>query len=348
MPRPSEECILWLMPRTDSRVTGIVIAVASAVVVVTVAVVALPRVDGSTGPAVAHTPTGALTTSAPPSPTPTPTTTLPARQAGWRTETYRDLEIQVPSSWGIGTLGDPCDADDGLGTPMVERPFGVDDLMLCEKRGSGYGALFAGDSIADFSSSFEPGVLVRVVDNEPLGPGSPDFPTGSWAGYQRSTSGDDVVFIAASDKTVARQVLDSARTVTRADRNGCAVRLDGAAPAVEEETVAVCTYEEGGALALSELISGDAAAAVAAALDAAPTDDRPLGCAARPEPVESVLLREPRRESRVVYASSCAQANAVVLGDERRRLTPEVLYWALSPGPGRVFDGDVELPDQFR
>ncbi len=273
---------------------------------------------------------------------------MPTSESGWRAESYHGLEVEVPSSWGYGSMGAWCVDTSEPGPEVVDRPVAIDLTILCNDPGSGYGVIFFDAGTTNFDPAYESGVLVQTVGAPGEETGMLDNPIGSWVGYRSDEAGAVLVVVVARDKSVARRVLDSARTVTDVDSNGCAVRRDGPAPAVERRTVAVCSYDEDGRLTQSELITGKAAAAVSAAVDATPVDDRPVGCAARPGRASSVLLREPEREAQVGYESSCRRAHGVLIGDERRRLTAEVLYWALSPGNRRGSTDDVPMPDQPR
>lgn len=312
--------------RSRTRTVGLVAAVALAVAAVPVAV-GLGGGDDSETPAVVDTAT--------PSPT-----------DGWRTETYRDLELQVPSSWGYGNLSTWCLNGTGVpGDPVVERPGGVTPAIGCGEPENGYGAQFFSTALFDpvegdlskaWEYGWEPG-QVKV------------YPRDAWLGVVMA--GDYAVRVVAPDQATAQEVLDSVHTVVGADGNGCSVRQDDTGPEVAPGTVAVCRYDAERLLEQSELLTGGDAEAAAAAVQAAPSGSQHGGgpCPATPvEPYGAVLLRETDRDVTVVFGSSCALDNGVSSGAERRRLTADVLYWSLSPGWSGGFSGTVPVPEHFR
>ena len=64
--------------------------------------------------------------------------------AGWRTESYRNVTLQVPDSWGYGALDQWCvGADGGPGTPVVQLPFGAQTQVGCSFPSIGYGLQFS-------------------------------------------------------------------------------------------------------------------------------------------------------------------------------------------------------------
>ena len=102
----------------------------------------------------------------------------------------------------------------------------------------------------------------------------------------------------------------------------------------------VCRYDAAGLLEQSELLTGPDLTAAELALWAAPaataTDcDSP--------PAQTIRLASVAEDARIDL--SCG---TLVVHGEARRLTKDVLYWALSPGwSGSVPDG-VSLPSELR
>lgn len=317
--------------RGRARTVGVVAAVVVAVAATPVAF-SLGDGDGSTAPGVVDTPSS----------TPTSATAEP----GWRTESFRDLEAQVPSSWRYGNLSTWClDGRSEPGRPVVERPGGAVPAIGCGQPAEGYGVQFfstalfdpvGGDLTDPWRYGWEPG-QVRL------------YPRDSWLAIACATC-DYAVRVVAPDEETARAVIESVRTVDGADGTGCAVRRGGDAPPVGTGTVAVCRYDADGWLQQAELLTGDDAAAATGAVEAAPADlARGPGPCDRPaEPFGEVLLREPGRDVSVVFESSCVHDNGVRFDGEGHELTRDVLYWAISPGWSGGTYGDVPLPDRLR
>jgi hypothetical protein len=69
-----------------------------------------------------------------------------------RTESWRDLQVTVPASWGHGTLAEWCsNGTTEPGEPVVERAGGMRDMTLCTEPANGYGVMFFDGSAADLA-----------------------------------------------------------------------------------------------------------------------------------------------------------------------------------------------------
>ncbi|MCW2766608.1 MAG: hypothetical protein JWO11_2567 [Nocardioides sp.] len=320
------------LARTRRRTTIVVSVVAVlAVVAVPVGVLALrDSGDALSGPGIAKDPTGSTASDAP---------------TRWRTETWRDLEIEVPASWGYGTLSTWClNGKRGPGNPVVERPGGAVRSIGCGNPSSGYGVNFFDSSTSGFIQ--QPGAVEQVAG------ASQDSPDGAWTGYAISTSGDTAILVVAPTQAMARRILDSAHRVEGVDTNGCAPAAADAPDSGAADSVSVCRYTAAGLLEQSERLTGPDASDAVAALEAAPEtgDSRlcpaPLGGAE--EPSEYALLLAGDEQYTVQWTGSACPNWGVFWGDTRRALTADVMYWALSPGWSGVVDGDVPLPPDLR
>lgn len=129
--------------------------------------------------------------------------------SGWRTESFRDLEVKVPPSWGHGTLSAWCvNGRTEPGTPVVERPDTAARSIRCAQPEEGYGVQFfstaavhlvAGDLTKPWRYGWEPG-QVKV------------YPRDSWLAIACATC-EYAVRVVAPDRETAQRVIDSVRTV---------------------------------------------------------------------------------------------------------------------------------------
>ena len=250
--------------------------------------------------------------------------------AGWRTETWRDLSVRVPPEWGYGSGRGWCAHGRELGDArQVSRPAGVVPAIVCTPS-YGYGVHFQRPSVGELPPGTEGAVQqYRGVR----------YPDRSWIGY--ASTQQAAVWVVADDRTTARLVLDSATPVGEADAHGCATRLEMAAPSTSDR-MSVCRYSPDGWLAQSELLSAADSRTAGAAVRSAPRDDRPdLLCG--DTTTETVRLVGDDLDATIVLG-----CEAVLRSDGKRRLTEEVLHWALSPGWSGAVSRDVPLPDRLR
>ena len=239
----------------------------------------------------------------------------------WRTESFRDLTLQVPADWGHHGGPDWCA---GSGEPAVTRGEGFLTTVDCEPR------LTYGVQFRDVSASAHPrpkGVPADAV-LDVVGTGS----TSAW--------------IVAESEEQLEQIRASAHEIDGLDANGCPPTVDPDGDSAGAR-VSVCRYDSG-ELEQSELLSVEDSASAQAAVAEAPVDDGGyVTCPeySRRQPV--VTLRSSGFSASVLPSSRCILATRFLDGDGVRLVTEEVLYWALSPGwQGR--DSALPIPDPRR
>jgi len=299
---------------------------------------------------------------------------LPQPDEGWRYESYRDIVVQVPASWGYGWApGTDWCADRG------DRPAPFPTEPFVDLRGANSGTL---------------SILCHPTPDEiPLGLEAPerlwtthlslgwpagDVPDGvtEHGGWTRiiSTVGHARFTVLADQEHLetARQIVDSARVV-EADHNGCAAASpiqDGLFPRPQPafdlvsvgsvDEIAVCQYDVRGpsgqpGLLASRLMSGDAANAELGALQYTSLGSGPnspdtcLPAEARDTAI--VLRLDPFTEPRdiYVYYDACVN-NGFDDGTNLRQLTEEncarlwgerVVHWSGSSVPYQRCDPDL-------
>jgi hypothetical protein len=244
-------------------------------------------------------------------PTPLPST---------RVETWRDVSVTVPASWGHGNLDDWCSGEQGR-PPVVERPDAVSIDILCTPM-YGYGVQFSEAPASGFEA-FSPGTV-----NESVGE---DYPDGSWQGWDQA--GTTRVLVVAPTRAEAEQVLGSFAEVTGTDANGCVPRDSNDEPAVPPTgLLRLCHYGPDGWLVQSEILRGDDAREAVTALAAMPT-----GTADCTEPAESAVTVTGADLSGAVLVGPCPSA---IWNGTSHIVTANALHWVLSPGwTGQVPDG---------
>jgi hypothetical protein len=263
---------------------------------------------------------------------PSPTVSTAPQAPDSRVESWRDLQVTVPSPWGHGFLDDWCGDGGDLGRPVVERPGGASIDILCDP-GLGYGVQFL--DAADFDFPKRPG---EVWEYTPASVAV--YPTGAWLGYEQA--GDNVVRVVAPTRAGAEQVLGSFVHTTSVDANGCSPRATDRGPAVADGLVRLCRYDIEDQLEQSEMLTGKDAADALAALESAPP---------RGDRVCTMALAGP-----IVHVTSADAEGRVTLDacqgfswdGADHDLTADVLYWVLSPGWSGGVQGDVPMPDKFR
>lgn len=301
--------------RRRARVAGVAAAVALAVVVpLGVVTWAGSGDDGTDDPQVAD-----------------PAPDRPSLEEGFRWESWHGVTVQVPDSWDYGSLSDWC-ADGGkVGTPRVQRPGTVANSIACTP-GSTYGLTF---QEIDNNDDFEWPVVTQTGDGWP----DPNFVGGRGIGGV-------LVMVATPDAELAHRVLDSMRRISATgDPNGCPARLTPGEATPPEGGLSVCRYDETWALDQSEVLFGQDAGEAVQALQAAPS---PFGCADTSQgsqPHQVIVMEGPGVTARVDLVAGCPR---VEVDGDVRELTPDVVYWALSPGWTGSVDGDVPLPEELR
>jgi hypothetical protein len=308
------------------------------VAAVVLAAVAVPVAIGLTRGGSDRAPT-------PPIATETPGVVVPA---GWRIETWRDLEIQVPESWEYGALGAWClgEPERTGGPGIVERPGGIVPAIGCMPPANGYGVQFWTPS-----SQLDEAFVAGTVSHYSALPAQESYPDGAWLA---ASSGDAHarITVVAPDRETAERILASARPVDGLDGNGCAPREDAmvAVSAPGGIFFAVCRYGADGWLQQSErLSSADSARALQALTSAPVATDTKLCTGDRidTEDVELVLFSGEGRVIRVSWGG-CPRDAGIFEGGKHWALTEDVMYWALSPGFSGGFGRDIPLPDRLR
>jgi hypothetical protein len=205
--------------RTRRRTTVAAVAVV-ALVGAAAAVPAAMVLGGSDGNApVAQDPRGQEASPAPP---------------GWRAESWRDLEVHVPDSWGEGSMATWClDSPAVPEGPLVDRQEGFVAAIDCSPS-LGQGMRFLDPAVEEATSS-EP---VEVPD------GSERYPAGSWVGsFVGEHAGVEVV---APSRALAHEVLGSVREVQVVDSRGCVAGIyantDFRGPDPVDGPLTVCRY----------------------------------------------------------------------------------------------------------
>ena len=321
-------------------------AAALVAVAVPAAVVGLLAATGgdADGPRRGPTP-GVPTSPAPPPPTATgpeqPEAGPDPRPEGFRWETWHRLQVAVPDEWGYSSPRS-CDPSSRADAPaFVERPGGREPGLGCGPSSGGYGVRFSDASA--FDARPRPGDAEGRVDADDAS----RFPVGSWVGYRQR--GFDAVRVVARSRAELRAILGSLRAVAFQDVHGCSVATAQTAPSTGEG-VSVCRYDGQGLLAQAERLDGSRALGALAALDEAPVLEQP-SCGASSAAARSdgrVLLRYGSTRVVIDLTGPDCRHGAREVGGPRRRLTPELLYWALSPGWSGPAAAGVPVPDPLR
>ena len=265
-----------------------------------------------------------------------PTSTTEVVESGQgRVESWRDISVTVPDSWGHGSLDDWC-ADDGkVGEPVVERPGGASVDILCDPQ-LGYGVQF-GDGAA-FDAAEPPGRVWRYGPVEDFDVVM--YPDGAWLGYQRTNGA--LVQVSARTRAEAVAILASFVRNASADANGCTAHAAHTGPSVAEGSVRLCRYGIDDWLEQSEVLTGQDAADAVEAVTSAP---------AKADRMCTMALTGPRIRVTTADAEGWVTLDAChgfawVDGDHD--LTADVLYWVLSPGWTGGVEGDVPMPEKLR
>ena len=132
----------------------------------------------------------------------------PDVRGGYHFESWHDVTIEVPDTWVYGALNQWC-ANDGLpDEPILERPGGVQTLMLCTPA-SGYGVRFQD---IDNTDDFQWPLVKQSGDT---------WPADAYVGARGL--GGVLVEVALPDLALAQEILDSAQHNESLDPNGCPV-----------------------------------------------------------------------------------------------------------------------------
>ncbi len=135
------------------------------------------------------------------------------------------------------------------------------------------------------------------------------------------------------------------RSVREGDPNGCRSRYTPDAANPPEGALSICRYDDTWALEQSEALVGEDAGAAERALQAAPEPGECSDTSKGSQPHQVIVLQAAGVSATVDLVDGCPR---VTVDGQVRELTPDVLYWALSPGwSGSVPDG-VSLPSELR
>ena len=253
----------------------------------------------------------------------------PNLSTGYHWESWHGVTVQVPNTWEYGSLSDWC-AGGGDLVPRIQRPGTVASSILCEPA-STYGLTF---QEIDNRDDFEWPVVSQT------GGGWPEENVVGGRGI-----GGVLVMVAARESTVASYVLDSMRAIgPEGDPNGCQARYTPGSENPPEGALSVCRYDENGQLEQSEALVGEGAGDAVRALQAAPEPGTCRDTSQGSQPHQVVVLGSAGISAKVDLVAGCPR---VSVDGQVRELTPDVLYWALSPG----WSGDgtnLPLPPELR
>lgn len=253
---------------------------------------------------------------------------------GYHWESWHGVTLQVPNTWGYGNPAAWCANGGDLDTPLVWRPEGATESIGCDP-GFGYGLVFQQLEDDSGDDDFEWPVVHQT------GGGWPE------ENVVGGRAVDGVLATVTTRKsTVATYILDSMRAIgPEGDPNGCAATRDAPPAAVPDGGMSVCRYDETGLLQQSELLAADDTEAATSALDGTSLYADDLGCHQPRGGMPAVIMRSGDVDVVVELAGSCPVVRG--LGGPPRAVSPDVLYWALSPG----WSGDgtnLSLPPELR
>lgn len=268
----------------------------------------------------------------------------PALAEGWRVETWRDLTLQVPDSWGYGSLDQWCVSNGGAGPEglgSVQRPEGVQTLVLCGPL-IGYGVKFFDPAVDPPDlPGLEAGEVTRF---EPTNTSEAVlYPPGAWLGF--TVTDHAGALVVAEDRATAQRILDTAAHVD-VDPNGCATQAgspDTGAGSMEPR-LSICRYGGDGWLQQSERLSAADTATALSEIGHGRLVNDATGCAGT-EDTQIVL----GGQFVVTLTDQCREGNLIALSGTLHELTGRDLYWALSPGWSGAWNGRwVPMPQHLR
>jgi hypothetical protein len=248
---------------------------------------------------------------------------------GWRWESYRKVELQVPATWGYGVdLSQWCVGyrREAKRLPFVGRP-GVSTMAYCPE-------VPDLDRRVPYVSFDEDRAGLRSVDH-------------GWVWEARSIAGT-VVTVFSDDPGLRARIFASAREITGTDVNGCAPNHPAAADPTtrprsegglgtvgDVKSVAVCGYELRTAgtepLFTGRTFTGTAATGLVDAIRSAPAGSGPNNppdtCVPEDlgERVYVVVVHGSQHDQEVIVRYAGCQHNGTDDGDTERRLTTDVL-----------------------
>ncbi len=134
-----------------------------------------------------------------------PTSATP--DEGWRWESYRDVSLQVPDSWGYGGGSDWCIGTDDLDSvvPQVTRPGGVVATIGCDPQYA-YGVRFESSAAVDLA---HPSGSVWQYGDEGV------YPDGAWLSIV--VEDEVAVTVVTRDQATASRIVESVQTIDGVD-----------------------------------------------------------------------------------------------------------------------------------
>lgn len=272
---------------------------------------------------------------------------VPARAdapAGWHTESWHGVEVEVPDSWHAGSRVSWCANDGSADRPVVERPDQPRRDIRCRQPVESLGLTFG--SAASFDPAVPSGSVWRYAKGE-----VEFYLDGSWLGlwYDRQR----VVQVNASDRPTAERVLSSLRL---ADDDGCPsgiyANTDFALDGDDGGRLQVCRFVAAGdpqdraadVLADARELTADQSRAVRAALAHAPeikkSEFRRCRAGEDGDEREFYLVSTPHQVAFWLDNSACGEHGVLTVDDHGksvdRAVTAELLDALGSPlGPLR-------------
>jgi hypothetical protein len=254
--------------------------------------------------------------------------------AGFHYESWHDVSVLVPDSWKNDD-SPWCAGGGSLDDATVSRPGGIVEAIGCVP-GTGYGVTFQPLDAADGSNQ---------GDFEwPLAQQGKGWPKDAYVGAHGVAG--VLVQVVVADPKLGQQILDSVQQNSVLDPDGCPVSADND-PVVPDDDMVVCRYDTDNLLEQSEVLHGADVTAAEAAIAAAPVAAPPSQICS-PVDTSGFLVRMASVADDVVASAGCYGGELRVQGGQFRSLTPDVLYWALSPGWSGSVPAGVELPSVLR
>lgn len=286
-----------------------------------------------------------------------PAATPPGAAAGWRLESSLGVQIEVPADWAVNDHG--CNMSD---RPTVVRAQGPQRQCLTPEKPTKQVAQIGPDAPEEVEEGPEftrrDASLGGVSAERTEGRG----PDGRHLGWLRIPSRQILISVRSHDPELTRRILDSAQLVS-IDHNGCPDRRPpkarpeathpGARSAMTPRlptSISICYYgATGDVLLTSARLSGQEAAALAAALrSAAPgpnPDVDPRECLhpPAPPPADAVLLVEDAAGKGTVHvAFSGCTGRGLDNGALRAHANLPLIQRIMAPlGTGFTFNGDL-------
>lgn len=164
-----------------------------------------------------------------------------------------------------------------------------------------------------------------------------------------------IVKVSAARRETVEEIVGSVRVLEDGgtDPNGCRARDIGAPPTTEPGQMSICRYTPDGWLEQSERLSEADTVKAVTALNAAPNGAEPLRvsfCPSDPDdPGTVITMRSPDYDAEVVLDKPCTLNTSFRSeSDGYRKLTRDVMYWALSPGWSGSLASGVPTPRPLR